>query len=354
MVKLFDQHKIRNTIIKNRIAVPPMVPYHWSDQRGMVSQKHIEHYEAIASGGAGLIIQEGTCVNKNGRLTDSQLGIWEDAQIEGLRRITEAAHRHNTPILVQIHHAGIAGIEEHPVCPSDYEVVIRDQLKTGHELSIEDLHALQQDFIAAAVRAVQAGYDGIEIHACHSYLISQFHNRNVNKRKDQYGDHPELFASEIIQSIRRQTPDEFIIGIRLGGFEPSLQEAIDFARIYETLGVDFIDVSYGFAQESLPTVPDDYPFKDIIYAAQEIKKTVNLPVFAVNSINSPTLAESILEHTNVDMVHIGRGTLVNYNWAKDAHVGYDVGSCLYCKTCMWRVDSSKCPGRIRHHKLHRS
>lgn len=350
MNQLFTPVVIRNITVKNRIAVPPMVVYSWSDDTGHVTQKHIDHYEAIAKGGAGLIIQEGTCVNKKGRLADTQLGIWEDAQVEGLKKITDAVHRHETPILVEIHHAGVTGFAEGVVCPSDYECMVKGQLKKGHKLSLEELHAIQQDFIIAARRAYLAGYDGVEIHACHRYLISQFLNRRVNRRDDGYGQKPELFALEIIHEIRQQTPSDFIIGLRLGGFEPTLEDGIEYARIFEESGVDFLDISYGFVQESTPEAPKDYPFKDIIYAAQKIKEAVSIPVFAVNGINSPELADKILEQTKVDMVDIGRGTLVNYNWVNDAKAGRDVGTCLYCKTCMWRVDPMKCPGKLKHQR----
>ncbi|TCL56294.1 2,4-dienoyl-CoA reductase-like NADH-dependent reductase (Old Yellow Enzyme family) [Kineothrix alysoides] len=354
MNHLFTPVRIKNITVKNRIAVPPMVVFTWADDTGRATQKHVEHYEAIAKGGAGLIIQEATCVNKNGRLADTQLGIWEDGQMEGLKKITEAVHRHETPILVQIHHAGVVGFAEKVVCPGDYEYMVKGQLKKVHKLTIEELHAIQQDFVTAARRASLAGYDGVELHACHSYLISQFLNRGVNHRDDRYGQEPELFALEIIREIRRQTPPDFIIGIRLGGFEPALEDGIAFARIFEESGVDFLDVSYGFVQETTPVVPKDYPFKDIIYAAQKMKEAVSIPVFAVNGINNPELADKILEQTNVDMVDIGRGTLVNYNWANDAKEGRDVGTCLYCKTCMWRVDPMKCPGKQKHQRNHPS
>ncbi len=350
MHRLFEEGKIRNTTVKNRIVVPPMVVFTWSDDTGRVTQNNIDHYEAIAKGGAGLIIQEATCISKSGRLAGTQLGIWEDAQVEGLKQIVDAVHSHGVPILVQIHHAGIVGIAEDAVCPSDYTCVVREQPKTGRALSLEELHQIQEQFVAAAKRAYQAGYDGVELHGCHSYLISQFLNRNVNRREDAYGQQRERFALEIMDEIRRQTSDDFIIGIRLGGFEPSLEDAIEHARSLEAQGIDFLNISYGFAQASSPTMPEAYPFKDIIYAAQKIKEAVSVPVFAVNGINNPKLAEEILEQTNVDMVSIGRGTLVNYNWGNDAKAGRDVGSCLYCKTCMWRIDPTKCPGRLKHQR----
>ncbi len=350
MSKLFESVTIRNLKIKNRIAVPPMVMYHWSDETGIVSQKHINHYEAIAKGGAGLIIQEGTCVNQHGKLTDTQLGIWSDEHIEGLKKITTVVHQHNVPIFVQIHHAGVVSIEADNVCPSDYECIFKDQPKKGRALTLDELKSLQKDFIKAGIRAYQAGYDGVEIHACHSYLISQFLNNQINHRQDNYGIQKELFAAEIIKGIRSQTPNSFVIGIRLGGFEPSLDDGIYFAKKFESLGVDFLDISYGFVLESVPYKPDGYPFQDIIYAASQIKKEVSVPVFAVNQINHPDLAERILEDTGVDMVDVGRATLVNYNWANDTFHGNEVGKCINCKVCMWRIYPSKCPGKIKFEK----
>lgn len=191
----------------------------------------------------------------------------------------------------------------------------------------------------------KSGFDGVEIHACHNYLISQFYNRLVNGRADAYGKQPSLFALEIIREIRRRVPESFVIGVRLGAFEPTLEDSIAYAEELAGNGVDFLDISYGFEQRSRPISPEDYPFSDRIYAAQEIRKRVSVPVFAVGEIASMEKAEEILQATGVDMVDVGRGMLVNPNWANDAKAERDMGSCLHCKTCMWRVDAGKCPGR---------
>ncbi len=343
---LFEPLKLRNLTIKNRIAVPPMVVYRWADDTGYVTDRHIEHYRELAQGGAGLIIQEATCIARDGRLADSQLGIWEDGQIEGLKKITDAVHRHGTPILVEIHHAGAFGLLADAVCPSDITCTVREEIRQARAMTLEELHTLQQAFADAAVRAAHAGYDGVELHACHNYLISQFLNREVNRRTDAYGANPALFALEIIREIRRRTPASFIIGIRLGAFEPTLADGIANAVKFAENGGDFLDVSYGFDQRSEPFKPENYPFSDRIYAAAEIKKHVSVPVFAVGEITSAQLAEQIRGETGVDMVDIGRGSLVNPNWANDAQAGHDTGSCLYCRTCMWRIDADKCPGRL--------
>jgi NADPH2 dehydrogenase len=345
MEQLFQPLTIRNLTTRNRIAVPPMVVQHWSDDTGTVIDRQVMHYRELAEGGAGLIIQEATCVERDGRLADTQLGIWEDGQIEGLKRITDAVHQYHTPIFVQLHHAGVFGFTDDTVCPSDITCTVRGKEKHAHALATEELHRIQHSFVAAAERAMKAGYDGVEIHACHNYLISQFYNILVNKRIDEYGKQPSLFALEIIREIRRRVPESFVIGVRLGAFEPTLEDGIAHAVELTESGVDFLDISYGFDQRSQPFKPENYPFSDRIYAAQEIRKRVSIPVFAVGEIESAEKAEDILQKAVVDMVDVGRGMLVNPNWANDAKAGQDVGTCLYCKTCMWRVDADKCPGR---------
>ncbi len=350
MSLLFEPLKLRDLTVKNRIAVPPMVVYHWADDTGYATDRQVDHYRALAQGGAGLIIQEATCVTRHGRLADSQLGIWEEGQVEGLKRITDAVHQYGTPILVEIHHAGVFGFMADTVCPSDITCTVKGETKQARALTLVELHTLQQAFVDAAVRAARAGYDGVELHACHNYLISQFLNREVNKRADAYGAHPALFALEIIREIRQRAPESFIIGIRLGAFEPTLADGIAHAVEFAESGVDFLDISYGFDQRSEPFKPEDYRFSDRIYAAAEIKKRVPVPVFAVGEIASAQWAEKILSETGIDMVDIGRGSLVNPNWANDAKASHDTGSCLYCHTCMWRVNSDKCPGRLSFNK----
>lgn len=192
MKTLWESHSLKHLILKNRICVPPMVCFNWSDDSGLVTDRHVAHYQAIAKGGAGLIIQEATCISHEGRLADSQLGIWSDEHIPGLRRITEAVHKAGAPILVQLHHAGFMSIQTPALCPSPYEHDYKDQVRRGQEMSLEQIAATRQEFIEAARRAQKAGYDGVEIHGCHGYLLCQFMNRRVNRRSDAYGDPMKL------------------------------------------------------------------------------------------------------------------------------------------------------------------
>jgi len=347
MKKIFESFNIKNLKISNRICVPPMVTRFSKLDTGIVEEGTVDHYRKIAKGMPGLIIQEATCVNIDGRLMDLQLGIWNDNHIAGLRKIVDAVHEEGSSIFIQIHHAGVVGISKEPLCPSVYSYVSQDgTIKNGHEMTTAEIQMIQDDFVRAGIRAYTAGYDGIELHGCHQYLMSQFLNKKVNKRLDIYGEHPEKFILEIVDGIREKTSTDFVIGIRLGGFEPTIEDAIHNALTLEQGGLDFIDVSYGFSIEQEVSVPDDYPFLDIIYAAEMIKKSVHIPVFAANGITSPEMAEDILLRTNVEMADIGRGFMVNSNWMKDAMENKDTGKCLHCKRCQLYGNPDKCSGKI--------
>ena len=355
MKNIFTPTQLKTLTLKNRICVPPMITPFSQPHTGLVVEETVQHYQRLALGQAGLIIVEATAINLNGRLGVRQLGLWNDEQIEGHQNLVHAVHKAGAPVLVQIHHTGIVGIEEEAYCPSAYTYTRADgREKTGIEMTLEDVQAIQEDFISAAVRAYKAGYDGIELHGCHNYLLCQFMNRKVNTRTDAYGQDRTLFVREIITQIRKQTPASWIVGIRLGGFEPTLEDAIVNAQQLEASGIDFFDVSYGFRREQETTLPQGYPYWDIIYAAEQIKAAVSVPVFAANGITSPEMAENILNDTKVDMIDIGRGFMVNFDWAKDAMAGLETGQCLRCKVCMLYTEPERCPGRILTAKRKRS
>ena len=343
-VNMFDPVSIGSIRTRNRICIPPMVIYHISDETGTVKPQNVEHYRALARGGAGLIIQEATCISPEGRLSRDQLGIWSDDQIPVLRNITEAVHQEGCPIFVQLHHAGLVSIGTDTLCPSDYAMDTNKGWKNGHEMTRDDIHRIRDAFIQAAVRAEQAGYDGVELHGCHGYLLCQFFNNRVNRRTDEYGQ-PEKLTLEIMEGIRASVGKDFVLGIRLGAFEPTLEDGIAHAKTLQAHGIQFIDVSYGFAAESEPKAPGNPELLDVIRAAGEIQKQVSVPVFAVNSIRTPAQAQRILTETGVSMVDIGRSALVDPEWPNKAREGITPGKCLGCKVCQWRIDRSKCPGR---------
>lgn len=345
-MRLFHPLQIKNLTIQNRVAVPAMLANIGIVKSGMVPEEKIHHYEEIAKGGAGLIIQESVAVSaKDGKAIDYELDFFQDSNIPEMKKIVDAVHRAGCPIFLQLCHAGVTAIDENPICPSAYTCTKAGRTRTGKEMDLDDIKRVQREFVEAAKRAFVAGYDGIEIHGCHRYLISQFLNTRVNKRTDRYGKEPEYFVRQIIEEIKKKVPKDFIVGIRIGGFEPTLDDSIHYCKVLEKAGVDFLDVSYGCTGEFEAEVPDGYPLKDIIYAASEIKKKVNIPVFAVNGIHTAKQAEEVLQETNVDMVDIGRSILVDPSWPSHIKNEEVSGKCIDCRQCFWHTEPDKCPGK---------
>lgn len=331
---------------KNRIFVPSMVCFDWAGDDGMVTERHLCHYRSLAQGGAGLIFSEAVCVTKRGRLHETQLGLWDDGQIDGWKKLAEVCHAKGTPLLAQIHHAGINGIDPIAECPSDY-TPHRPDLNQGKEITLDRIVFLRNAFVKAALRAKAAGLDGIELHGCHGYLFSQFMSRHINHRTDEYGQET-LFAREVLESIRIACGPDFCVGIRLAAYEPALADGLRHAKELAPY-VDFLDISYGI-QSDCSACPGDFPFSAALYGAMEVKKLLpDMPVFGVHGIVSGEMAREALKLTGIDAIDVGKGHLVNYGFANAALTGQETGTCLHCKKCAWDPGmpaDRRCPGHI--------
>ncbi len=345
MSSLFSEITIKNIKIKNRIVMPPMVCFGWAGDDGIVTEKHLKHYEARAKGGVGLIIVEATCIRKNGRNTNSQLGIWSDEHISGLKAIAERCHKYEAKVLVQINHGGFKthkSVSEDIVAPSDYN----DGTFSARMMTIEELHEIQNDYAKAAIKVKQAGMDGVELHGAHGFLISQFMSPVTNKRTDEYGgsiDNRMRFAAEIIEKVKGEVGNDFIIEYRMGGNEPSLENGITIAKRLESLGIDILHVSAGISDGSVPQVPEGFQYNWIVYSGTEIKKHVSIPVIVVNDIRTPERAAYLVENDMADFTAMGKGLLVDPEWAKKAKEGMNVTTCLKCSRCLWFTNGESCP-----------
>ena len=218
MATLFDKVNIKNLKLKNRIVLPPLVRFSMVGTDGFVTDKVVEWYRDVCAGGVGLVIVEASAVAEDGKLRDNQLGIWDDKFIEGLKRIADTCHEYNVPALIQLHHAGF-----------------KERIKDVPESLLDDI---LEKFKLAFVRAKKAGFDGIEIHGAHTYLISQLNSRIWNLREDKYGGTFEkrmFFSKKLIEDTRYLFDDNFILGYRMGGNEPELQDGIEIAKYLETL-----------------------------------------------------------------------------------------------------------------------
>lgn len=350
MGKIAEQFTIGNVTVKNRIAIPPMVCFCWTDENGYVTEKNIEHYRELARGGAGLIIVEATAITKRSRLADTELGIWEDGQIEGLKKITDVIHENGSKAFIQLLHAGGNGIDKEGEAPSTMDY--RDGSIHAKEMSKERIKDTIDDFCKAAVRAKKAGFDGVELHGCHSYLISLFCNKKFNTRTDEYGQDRALFAKETLIAVKEAVGPDFVVGIRFGIFEPGLEDGLENSRKIAPY-TDFFDISYGADCHGF--APEGFQCSEAIYGASVLKKEFpDIPVFGVHNVNSKEDVENAL-NTGIDMVDVGKASLVDPGFAGHVINDEPYGQCLHCKNyCRWNPwemadPSKKCPGYIKFH-----
>ncbi|MFP3126241.1 NADH:flavin oxidoreductase/NADH oxidase [Ectobacillus funiculus] len=322
MNDLFSPYKIKGLELKNRVVMPPMCQYSVGDKDGIATDWHYLHYVSRAVGGASFIIIEMTDVEPDGRISDYDLGLWSDEQIPALARIVEACHSYGAKVGIQIAHAGRKAEDAaEPVAPSAIPFDVN--WKTPRALSTSEVKEMVEKFRKAVKRAVQAGFDAIEIHGAHGYLIHQFHSPLTNKRDDEYGKDLTKFGREIIEAAKAEMPDDMPLIMRIsakeyveGGY--GIEESIQFAKEYKEAGVDMFDVSSGGEG---PISAFGKPGTHAAYQvplAREIKAALNIPVIAVGRLDDPTLANAVVGTEDADLVAIGRGMLRNPYWALEA------------------------------------
>ena len=244
MTKVTAPIIINKTRVKNRLTMAPTVKFDYAGADGKVTEKHIEHYRKRAEGGCGLICVEATAVTPDGRFGPIHMGLWDDSQIEGHKQIVEACHKYGATMLIQLNHTGITSNPEcgEAIGPSEVQVPLYasgGKEKFSRAMTIEEIHTMQERFVDAAIRAQKAGYDGVQLHGCHGYLINQFASKKTNLRTDEYGGSDEnraRFGAEIIRTIREKCDSDFIISIRTTGIEPDIATAINIAEEYVKAG----------------------------------------------------------------------------------------------------------------------
>ena len=341
---LFNEFSIKGKTIKNRAVVSAMVTSFCDETgSGKLTDKYIAYHETRAKGGFGLIITEANLVTKDDRAFSKPAGLWDDSQIAGHTELTKRVQTHGTLIFAQLIHNGrqtnelAAGGKIYAPSP------IKDPLSPDVpvELTVKMIEELVEAFSEAALRAKKSGYDGVEIHGAHGYLLSQFMSSFSNKRTDKYGGNLMSrlrFPLEIIESIRKKCGDDFIIGVRLSGDEfieggLSIEDNKAIAMIFENAGVDIIHVSAGIYASSeviIPTFNINHGWN--VNAAEEIKKVCSIPIITVGRINDPIIAESVIKSGKADFVAMARASLTDPELPNKAKEGRfeDIRQCIAC------------------------
>ena len=334
--------KIGRMELRNRVVMPPMGT-NFADLDGFITERIVRYYEARAEGGTGLIIVEVAAVAPEGKAIPRQIGIWADKFIPGLSYLAAAIKKHGAKAAIQLHHAGrqttalITGYQ--PVAPSEIPCPVC--LDRPRALTIDEIKGLVEAFAHAARRAREAGFDAVEIHGTHGYLLNQFLSPYSNKRTDEYGGSLEnrmRFSLEVIDAVYRAVGEDFPIIFRMNAGEYvegglTLEDAREIARRLSSSPVNALHVSAGVYGSPAPMVATmASPPLPLAEHAAAIKESVDIPVIAVGKIHDPEEAEALIREEKADFVSIGRGLITDSHIVKKIEVGQieNIRKCIQC------------------------
>lgn len=339
---IFSPMTIRHMTVKNRIVMMPMGT-NFGEQNGEMSFLHINYYEQRAKGGTGLLIVENASVDSpQGSNGTTQLRIDSDNYIPRLYKLCENVHKHGACIAIQINHAGASAMSSRigmqPVSASD--VPSKEGGEIPRPLTKEEILNIVRKYAEAARRAQICGFDAVEIHAGHSYLISQFLSPIYNKRTDEFGGSAEnrtRFARMILEAVRKQVGPHFPIFLRISADElmeggNTLEDTLAYLECLEK-EVDVFDVSCGLNGSIQYQIDANYlPDGWRSYMARAVKEKFGKPCIAVGNIRHPQIAEEILAKGDADFIGMGRGLIAEPEWVNKVEYGNecDLRSCISC------------------------
>ena len=335
MPDLFSPYTLKGVTLRNRIAMSPMTMYRSVD--GLMNDFHIMMLGARAAGGFGLIFPEQLAITARGRTSVSCGGIYDDAQIEGLSRATAIIRDMGAVAAIQLGHTGRKGSEVKPWeggaqlppdHPDGWQVSGPSALPFGgkykypvHELSPAEIKDIHRSYAAAAVRALEAGFEWLELHFAHGYLGASFFSPLANKRTDAYGGSLEnrlRFHTEALDAVRAVWPERLPLTVRLGCDDLNddgiqFEEAIVALRTMKDHGLDFADLSLGLNTTQMR----ERPFADLAFMVERgarVRREVGLPVGVSWNLGSPAVADRVIREELIDLVLLGRPALANPHW----------------------------------------
>ena len=335
MSALFQPFSLKDVTLRNRIAVPPMCQYSATD--GLITDWHQVHYASLARGGAGLVIVEATAVAPEGRITPGCAGIWSDEQAQAFVPVVRAIKAGGAVPGIQIAHAGRKASANRPWEGDDHIAAADPRgwqplgpspvafgahlARTPQEMSVDDIARVRDDFVAAALRAREVGFEWLELHFAHGYLAQSFFSPHANQRTDQYGgsyENRSRFIRETFAAVREVWPANLPLTIRFGVIEfdgqdeTTLSESIDLTRRLKADGLDMISVSIGFNTPAarIPWAPG---FMGPI--AERVRREVDIPVSSAWGFGEAKIAEHAVASGQLDLVMVGKAHLANPHWS---------------------------------------
>ena len=351
---LMQPFRLKNLTLRNLIVMAPMLS-RLCDPDGIVSPKLIDYYAERAKGGAGLIIVEYCYIDeKESKANQGQLGAYSDQLVAGLGDLAEAIQEWGAKAILQICHGGRSTSARHmgrqPIAPSAMPSYTGEMAR---EMTPKEVEAAIESFAEAARRAKTAGFDGVELHGTHGYLMAQFLSPYTNRRTDSYGKDRGLFGLQTLERVRAKVGSEYPVGYRMSGEEfieggLTLEEARTFARRMEEKGVDYLHVSGGIIEVGERfVIPMYFPQGSLIRLAEGIKQGVKVPVIAVGAIHDPVLAEETLKGQRADLIAMGRALIADPDLPGKIQSGRpeDIRTCLRC--------NEGCSSRVRQGKTQR-
>ncbi len=331
MPSLFDPFTLKSVTLRNRIAVPPMCQYSAID--GMTNRWHWVHYPSIARGGAGLVIVEATAVSADGRVTPGCTGLWGDSQIEGMARIAAEIKAEGAVAGIQLGHAGRKASANLPWegddhIPADdprgWETISPSAIAFGggltkvpRAMTLDDIERVKSDFVSASKRALDAGFEWLELHFAHGYLGQSFFSVHANQRTDRYGGDWRgrgRFLIETLEEVRKVWPTHLPLTARLGVIEfdgrdeETLADSIALTKELCAHGIDMLNVSIGFS-----TIENNIPWQKGFMApyAGSVRQATGLPVATAWGMDDPEVANTAVEQAQLDLVMVAKAHLAN-------------------------------------------
>lgn len=334
MPTLFDPFQLKGLTLRNRIAVSPMCQY--SAEEGVANDWHRAHVAGLARGGSGLVVVEATGVSPEGRITPGCLGLWNDAQAEALEPVVAAIKAAGAASGIQIGHAGRKASANKPWegddhipedNPRGWETIAPSAIPLGgglgrvpRAMTKADIARVQGDFVAAAERARDLGFEWLTLHFAHGYLGQSFFSAHSNQREDEYGgsfENRSRFLVETLAAVRKVWPEDRPLAARFGVIEydgrdeQTLAESIDLVGRFKSEGLDFIDVSIGF---STPEARIPWGPAFLAPVAERVRRETGLPGSTSWYISRADQANALVEKDQVDLVMLGRPLLENPHW----------------------------------------